>query len=188
MQNIKVILASKSPRRKELLKNLFDDFEIITADVEERCEDDYLVEKRPELFAVMKGKPVSDSNKEALVISADTMVLVDEIALGKPKSRDEAYAMLSMLSGRAHKVITGVYLAYMGKSLSFSSETMVEFYKLDKEDIEEYINTGECYDKAAGYGIQGKAAPFVKKIYGDYFNVVGLPIGEIKNILKFFIK
>ena len=110
MNNIKVILASKSPRRKELLKYIFDKFDIIIPNVEEKCDDSYPPEKRPELFAVMKGKDIAEKNTDSLVISADTMVLVSDIILGKPKTVDEATAMISILSGRTHKVITGVYL------------------------------------------------------------------------------
>lgn len=188
MKNTKVILASKSPRRNELLRYLFDDFEIISSNVEEICDDSYPPEKRPELFAVMKGKDIAQNNLDSLVIAADTMVLVSDIILGKPKTKDEAIAMLSILSGRVHKVITGVYLSYQGKSISFSSETNVEFYKMSAEEIIQYIESNEWIDKAGGYAIQGKAAPYIKSINGDYFNVVGLPIGEIRNILKFFIK
>lgn len=188
MENIKVILASKSPRRNELLKYLFNEFEIIPSNVEEKCDNSYPPEKRPELFAVMKGKDIAENYYDNLVISADTMVFVSDIILGKPQTKDEAYAMISMLSGRTHKVITGVYLSYKGKSISFSSETIVEFYKISNKEILDYIETGECYDKAGGYAIQGQAAPFVKSINGDFFNVVGLPIGEIKNTLKYIIK
>lgn len=188
MNNIKVILASKSPRRKELLKYIFDKFDIIIPNVEEKCDDSYPPEKRPELFAVMKGKDIAEKNTDSLVISADTMVLVSDIILGKPKTVDEATAMISILSGRTHKVITGVYLSYKGKSISFSTETTVEFYKLTDEDIKQYVSTNEWQDKAGGYAIQGKAAPYIKSIYGDYFNIVGLPIGEIRNVLKFFLK
>ena len=188
MEKLKVILASQSPRRKELLKYLFDDFDIITSNIDEKCDASYPIDKRPELFAVMKGKNISGKYQDSLVISADTMVLIDDIALGKPNSKEEAFAMISLLSGRTHKVITGVYIAYKGKSISFSSETLVEFYKLSNEEIFQYISTDECVDKAGAYGIQGKAATFVKSINGDYFNVVGLPIGAINNVLKFFIK
>lgn len=188
MENINVILASKSPRRKELLAFLFNDFEVITSNIVETCDDSYQPEKRPELFAVMKGKEIAEKHYDSLVISADTMVLIEDIILGKPKSKDEAIAILSILSGRTHKVITGVYLSYKGKSISFSSETLVEFYKLSSDEIIQYINTNEWVDKAGGYAIQGKAAPYIKSINGDYFNVVGLPIGEIRNVLKFLIK
>ncbi len=188
MNIINVILASASPRRKELLSVIFDKFQIVVSDVEENVPDGIKNENQPEYLARLKALDVAKSNPDSLVIGADTSVLADGIILGKPKSKDEAYDMLKLLSGRSHKVITGCCICLNGKSHSFSVTTYVNFYELSEGEINNYIDTLEPYDKAGGYGIQSKGGLFVKGIRGDYFNVVGLPVAELKREIDNFIK
>lgn len=180
-----IILASASPRRQELLSLICDDFKIEPADIDETVDSKIDVEKIPELLAAKKGEYVfNNGHSDDIVIGCDTGVFIDNHMLGKPKDKDDAFKMLSELSGRTHKVITGCAVFCKGKSLSFSQVTEVEFYKLTKPEIEEYISTGEPMDKAGAYGIQGKGAVFVKGIKGDYFNVVGLPVALLKRKLS----
>lgn len=181
-----VVLASGSPRRKELLKFIFDDFDIEVSKKEEIVPSSISAEKTPEYLSFLKGEDIAKKHPENLVISADTIVLLNDKILGKPKDKNEAFEMLSDLSGNTHKVITGCSLFLNGKHKSFSTETSVIFYELSVKEINEYINTLEPYDKAGGYGIQAMGGLFVKSIVGDYNNVVGLPIAELKREIKAF--
>ncbi len=181
--NINVVLASSSPRRHELLKMLFSEFEVCPADINEENLPDIPVFEVAEFLAAEKAKAISCKN--ALVIACDTVVISEDKILGKPKSTEDAIAMLSQLSEKTHVVVTGVCLCYNDKSISFSEKTEVEFYNLSKKDILAYIATGEPFDKAGAYGIQGLGAFFVKGIKGDYYNVVGLPVARLRQeILK----
>ncbi len=179
-----VILASASPRRRELLKLIFNEFKVIPSDAEEIVPKGISAEKTAEYLAELKSKAVAEKYPQYTVIGADTCVVVDNVILGKPKDKEDAKRMMQMLSGRTHKVITGCAIVKNGVISSFSVETEVEFYNLTYAEIEDYINTAEPYDKAGGYGIQGKASLFVKGIKGDYFNVVGLPVAELNQKLK----
>ncbi len=179
-----LILASASPRRRELLSLITDRFEILPSDAEEVVPSSINANETAEYLAVLKAKAVAQKYPEKTVIGADTCVVIDNIILGKPKNKENARQMMKLLSGKTHKVITGCAIVENNKITSFSVETEVEFYPLDDTEIEEYINTPEPYDKAGGYGIQGKAALFVKGIKGDYFNVVGLPVAELNKRLK----
>lgn len=189
-----IILASASPRRQELLKLIYKDFQIVPAQIDERADVDN-VEKAPEKIAEKKALSIAQSYPESLVIGCDTAVIVDDIILGKPKDKEEAEKMLRLLSGRKHKVITGCCLCLNGKIRSFSQVTLVEFYLLSNEEIEEYLNTPEeqstaqyqWQDKAGGYGIQSRAGLFVKGIDGDYNNVVGLPCSRLYREIKDFL-
>ena len=185
---MKVILASKSPRREQLLKAIFDEFEIIPSACEEVVPSDILSEKVAEHLAKIKAKDVAKEHKNALVIGADTVVIANGEILGKPKSEAQAVKMLEKLSGKIHTVVTGCCLCFGDKTCSFSQSTKVEFYSLSKSEIENYVKTGEPMDKAGAYGIQGKGALLVKKIDGDYFNVVGLPIARLKREIDEFLK
>ena len=122
-----------------------------------------------------------------VVIGSDTGVFIDGTMLGKPENKEQAREMLKLLSGKTHKVITGCSVFYKGQNISFSEVTEVEFYHLTDSEIEEYIATGEPMDKAGAYGIQGKGALLIKRIKGDYYNVVGLPVGALKQKLKLFV-
>lgn len=176
-----IILASKSPRRKELLSLITEDFIIKTADVDETLPKGIKPDKAVEYLSKIKAEPFD--NGTDTVIGADTVVAIDGRILGKPKNRDDAFNMLKMLSGRAHSVFTGVTVIRPDQSITFSVETKVKFFDLTDEEINRYINTDEPYDKAGAYAIQGKGSLFVEKIDGDYFNVVGLPISTLNKYL-----
>lgn len=178
------ILASNSPRRQELLKLVINEFKVIPSNIEENVPDGIAPCDCPEYLARLKVEDISAKFLDDTVIGADTSVIIGEKILGKPKDTDEARQMLSMLSGKTHKVITGCAVCKSGKCSSFSSVTDVEFYRLSKREIDDYILTGESFDKAGAYGIQGKGALLVKKISGDYFNVVGLPVAELARFIK----
>ncbi len=182
------ILASQSPRRLELLKLITPNFEVIPADINESLPDTVAPDFGPEFLAVKKAAHIAKSHEDCLVIGADTSVLLGSTVLGKPKSTDEAREMLTALSGNTHRVITGCALFYKGKHLSFSEETAVEFYPLTDDEINRYIASDEPMDKAGAYGIQGGGSLFVKEIHGDYFNVVGLPVGRLNREIKNFLK
>lgn len=179
-----VILASGSPRRRELLKMIFDDFSVFAADIEEIVPENIKNEDAPEYLAKLKAMHIAKSNKNSLVIGSDTAVLLGDKILGKPKTTNEAKEMLLSLSGNVHRVITGCALVIGDNVISFSVTTEVEFLNLTDRQIEEYISSDEPYDKAGGYGIQQKGGLFVKKINGDYFNVVGLPVSMLNTKIE----
>lgn len=174
-----IILASGSPRRKELLETAGLDFEIIVADIEEKIPDGATPQEAVKALALQKAQAVANSHRESIVIGADTVVVCDGKILGKPKDEKDAFNMLRMLSGRSHTVCTGVALIKGDKIKNFCDETEVEFHTLSDKEIEAYVSTGEPMDKAGAYGIQGKGCVLVKRINGDYFNVVGLPVSRV---------
>lgn len=176
-----LILASKSPRRKELLSVITEDFVIKAADVDETLPVGISPKEAVEYLSKIKAQPFANDNDT--VIGADTVVAIDDKILGKPKDSTDAFNMLKRLSGRYHSVFTGVTVIKADKSITFSAETRVKFFQLTDEEIEKYILTGEPFDKAGAYGIQGKGAMLVEKIDGDYFNVVGLPINLLGRCL-----
>lgn len=182
-----IILASASPRRRELLQLITPSFEIRPADVDETVPEGMKGREYCEYIARKKGEAVALCHHDALVISADTAVIVDDVILGKPSDREEAFKMLSMLSGRTHSVVTGCCLFYKGKSVTFSEETKVTFYHLDDGEITAYIDTLDPFDKAGGYGIQTKGVLLVKGIEGDYNNVVGLPVSRLYREISEFL-
>lgn len=182
---MRIILASKSPRRREILATVGLDFEIITSEADESC-DESDPEKKVEILAERKGRAVEELLTErgeeltdTLVIASDTLVHMDGSVLGKPTDRDNAREMLKALSGRGHFVSSGVYLSYEGRGVASHMTTAVKFACMSDEEIEKYLDTDEPYDKAGAYGIQGIASLFIEGIEGDYFNVVGLPIRRL---------
>ena len=181
-----VILASKSPRRSELLGMMGISFEVISKDVPEVCPAGMKAEETAPFLAMIKAEAVAEDHPERVVIGADTTVILDGEALGKPESEEDAFMMLRKLSGRTHKVVTGVALIGKGKKEVFASETEVTFYQLSDEEIRSYIETGDPMDKAGAYGIQSGGARFVREIKGDYYTVVGLPAAEVARRLKEF--
>lgn len=184
----KVILASQSPRRQELIKLIYDNVEILPAQCDESLPEGIKAREAVEYLSKIKNEATAKlTDKENLIISADTVVAVDGVVLGKPVNKDDARRMISFLSGKVHQVYTGVTLSVNEKSVTFSEKTDVEFYALTENEIEEYINTPEPYDKAGAYGIQGKAGLLVKGIKGDYYNVVGLPVARLKREILEFI-
>ncbi len=181
---MKLVLASKSPRRSEILRNAGIDFTVRVADADETIPDGTKPEDAVVFLAAKKALAVERADDET-VLGADTIVVLDDKILGKPKDKDDAYNMIKSLSGRVHSVFTGVCAVGNGMSLTFAEETKVEFYPLSEDEINDYINTDEPYDKAGAYGIQGLASKFIRGIQGDYFNVVGLPVGSVyKKIIK----
>lgn len=201
--NKRIILASASPRRREILSQVGLSFEIKVSQAEEKTESRIPSEMVMELSG-LKAEDIfaslsEEERKETLVIGADTVVAQNGIVMGKPKNVERAAEMLDSLQGKVHYVYTGVTLIWENKKLSpdgiltgevcrksFFEETAVEIYPMTKEEIRDYIKTGDPMDKAGAYGIQGIFAAHIKGITGDYYNVVGLPIGrlcqEIKNI------
>jgi septum formation protein len=185
----KVVLASASPRRQELIKLIFDSVEILPADCDETLPEGIGAREAVEYLSKIKNDASAKlTEKENLVISADTVVAVDNEILGKPVDKEDARRMISLLSGKVHQVYTGVTLSLNGKTKTFSEKTNVEFFDLTENEIEEYISSKEPYDKAGAYGIQGKAGLLVKGINGDYYNVVGFPIARLKREIEEFIK
>lgn len=179
-----LILASASPRRKELLKNITEDFKIIVAKTDETLDEKIAPKDVPEFLATKKARAVREMNPNDTVIGSDTIVLLGDKILGKPVSREDAFNMLKELSGNVHSVITGCCICEGEKEITFSCETKVEFFPLTNEEIYAYLDTNEPYDKAGSYGIQGVGSLFVKEIMGDYFNVVGLPVSMLNKVLK----
>lgn len=179
-----IVLASKSPRRNELLKQEIDDF-IVDVAIKPEKHPFFIIPSRVPLYlAKQKVKEVYKRHKDALIIGADTIVLIDNNILGKPKDKEDAKRMISMLQGKTHQVITGVYLKSKDFSKSILCKTDVTFKEMTNEEIDEYCNLETIYDKAGAYAIQGEAHDLVTKIKGSYNNVVGLPIELIKDYLK----
>ena len=180
------ILASASPRRKEILANAGYSFEIIVSDADENITEALSPEKTVEELARRKAMAVLGDNEDAVVFGCDTVVAVDGKILGKPTDDEDAFNMLSMLSGKTHTVSTGVCICSKEKTEMFSNTTEVEFYRLSEETIRSYIATGECSDKAGSYGIQGYGNVLVREIKGDYFSVMGLPVSQASRVLSEF--
>ena len=180
-----IILASASPRRKELLEKLDLEFSVCPADIDESLLPDEDAGMYPLRTAVQKAMAVAKTAENAIIIAADTVVVLDDRILGKPKDEKEAKEMLQRLSGREHIVITGIGVVdtVSGRTLSATEQTIVYFHPLRDEEIDAYIATGECMDKAGSYGIQGKGSLLVRKIDGDYFNVMGLPLSRLYRLL-----
>lgn len=180
------IVASASPRRKELLSNIGFSFEVIPSDADESCDGELTPVELVRELALRKAKSVFEKNTDAVVLGCDTVVEYGGTVLGKPESREDAKRMLRMLSGKIHNVHTGVCITDSENTVSFEKNVRVEFYELTDELIDAYVASGECDDKAGSYGIQGKGCVLVKGIEGDYFSVVGLPVAETARVLWSF--
>ena len=176
-----ILLASASPRRKELLSQICE-FEVKVSYCDENCDIKDPCQLVKEL-SLRKARAISAGNDDT-IIGADTVVTIDGKILGKPHSEDEAKAMLKTLSGRTHSVFTGVTVIKGQKICSFAEKTDVTFYDLDDMMIDSYVASGEPMDKAGSYGIQEKGCVLVKGICGDYFNVVGLPVAALYRVLN----
>ena len=183
-----IILASQSPRRQELIRKITDDFEVITADEPDILPEGITPEEAPVYLASCKAGAVAAANPGKTVIGADTVVILDDEIMGKPAGGRDARRMLKALSGKKHKVVTGCCIIRGDRRHAFSDTTGVEFYPLSDSEIDDYIATGEPFDKAGAYGIQGQGALLVKGITGDYFNVMGLPVAMLKRELESFVK
>lgn len=179
-----LILASQSPRRRELLTQIGLEFEVYPAGGEEKITSDDPVEVVKELSsqkaaAVRMERKELEREEDWMILGADTIVVYEGKILGKPKDEKDAIDMLTMLQGNTHSVYTGVTLLKKEETIVFAEETKVTMYPMSAEEIQWYVDTKEPMDKAGAYGIQGYCARFVKEIQGDYNNVVGLPIGRI---------
>lgn len=190
----KIVLASASPRRRELLEQIGMEFEVIPSDIEEKVESRVPCEMVMELSG-MKAMDIFEKlplekRTSVIVAGADTVVAFKERIMGKPSDRKNAEEMLSLLQGKTHQVYTGVTLVWQKEKeeppskLSFYEKTEVSMYPMSMQEIGRYVDTGEPMDKAGAYGIQGKCAAFIKEICGDYYNVVGLPIGRLYQEIK----
>ncbi|MBL4951240.1 Maf family protein [Neobacillus sp. OS1-32] len=182
MQNL--ILASSSPRRKELLENLHLTFAISSSEVDESYNPKLTPEEVVMELAERKARAVFNQHRDAYVIGADTIVVANEQILGKPADEAEAISMLHSLSGKQHHVYTGVSIVSQTNSTKFYEKTEVWFWELTDNEITTYVKSGEPFDKAGAYGIQQLGSLLVKKIHGDYFTVVGLPVSRTLRELK----
>lgn len=181
-----VILASQSPRRKELLQRVVPQFDIVPADIDEEVKPcmtptEYVLE-----MATQKARFIAKTHPEALIIGCDTIVTIDNQVLGKPVSRADGFRMLKALSGREHHVYTSVTLIEGDQEASVTVPSKVTFYELTDEEINTYLDTEEYADKAGAYGIQGQGALLIKSIEGDYYTIMGLPIARLSRMLKSF--
>ena len=181
-----IILASASPRRKEILENTNVKFKIMSSMIEELTLDNESPCQMVMRLAFEKGMDVASRQKSDLIISADTIVVLDNNILGKPKDEIQAREMIKSLSGRSHQVITGISLINLDNNKKIIDYVIsnVKFKSLSEQDINDYIATKESLDKAGAYGIQGYGALLVDEIQGDYFNIVGLPISRLSDLLK----
>jgi len=180
-----IYLASKSPRRRDLLKQLGVKFRLVIPEVSEKIS-----ERNPKRFAMrlarQKVESVEKNIKKGIIIGVDTVVVINNKILGKPKDKNDARMMIKLLSNKKHKVISGLYILSKpnNRAILTSEMTKVKFRKLSDNEIEKYISSREPYDKAGAYGIQGKAKIFIENISGCYYNVVGLPIYQLLACLK----
>ena len=180
----RVVLASKSPRRQQLLKEIVENFDIDVSTSEEKVGKFVPLKKVPVYLAHQKAKEVYKRNKDALVIGADTVVIVNNQILGKPKDKEDVRRMITMLSNNTHIVVTGVSLISKKFKKKFSCITKVTFRKMSEEEINQYCELETVYDKAGAYAIQAEAGQYISKIQGDYNNVVGFPVDMIKKYIN----
>ncbi|MCD5002163.1 septum formation protein Maf [Enterococcus saccharolyticus] len=180
-----VILASQSPRRKELLRLLIEDFTILPADIDETIHETDEPTEYVSRMAQEKAAVISRQYPEDLVIASDTIVANNRI-LGKPTSRAHAKEMLLSMSGKTHSVYTAVVLQTATKKVQRLASAEVTFYPLTEDEIDRYLEKNEYMDKAGAYGIQGSAAVFVEKVVGDFYSIVGFPVGLVNQLLKEF--
>jgi len=179
-----VILASSSPRRKELFDFLGVKYQIVTKDVKETIDQNLLPEEQAMDLAFQKASAVFKDNKDKIVLGFDTLVYTQTEILGKPKDKKDAKRMLELLSGKTHMVVTGTAILTKEVSHSFYSKTAVTFYPLTESEIDKYVESLEPLDKAGAYAVQGYGARFVERIEGDYFTVMGMPVSRIYQEFK----
>lgn len=180
-----IVLASQSPRRAHLLRMLGFQFDVVPADIDETYHHHESGPVHAERLAKEKAEFIARSRPDAIVIGSDTVVVIDDDVLGKPKTKDEAVQMLMRLQGRTHYVATGIAVAAPGHQLAHDIETVdVRFREFDRARAEAYVDTGEPMDKAGAYGIQGFGAALVECVRGDYFAVMGLPLQRMIRMLE----
>ena len=186
MFNFDIVLASNSPRRKAILSQVHQNFIVQPSNINE----DFTIELQPKAFCERwsrkKAKNIAESHSDKLVIGADTIVVNDDKILGKPKNQRESFAMLESLSGKTHKVLTGVSLIHLelGINYTFNESTDVTFCTLSNDDIRNYVDKYKPYDKAGSYGIQDGFSVYVKRINGCFYNVMGFPIYRFNRFYK----
>ena len=180
----KIVLASGSPRRRELLSKLYDKFDIITSEVDESLDEGITPICGVEMLAVRKGAAVAAMlADDSVIVSSDTLVEIGGVPLGKPTSREDAYRMLSMLSGNYHNVHTGIAVHYAGGVVSGVASARVKFKPLTDEEIYAYIDGGEPMDKAGAYAIQGEGGKFIEGYDGDFDTIMGLSVSLTKSLI-----
>jgi septum formation protein len=182
--DLQVILASSSPRRRQLLDLIGIAHEVQPADIDETYLAGEIPEAHAERLAREKAETIAAHNHELVIIAADTIVVIDGMVLGKPRDVADAERMLAMLSGRTHTVMTAVAVAHESRTVSYVEIVDVTFMPLDSDDIRRYVATGEPMDKAGAYGIQGYGATIVRRIDGDYFAVMGLSLVRLVGLLR----
>ena len=186
---MKIILASGSPRRRELMKYIVQDFEAVSLDTDETLPDGIDPMRASEYLANVKALAAAIKYPDSVVIGCDTTVICKGDILGKPHTKEECISCITLLSNaRTHQVVTGCSIMYGDMIESFSEITDVSFRELSDEEIEKYASTDEPYDKAGGYGIQGLGSELIYNIDGDFFNVVGLPVTRLYQELKKFLR
>ena len=181
---MRIVLASKSPRRQELLRKIYNEFEVYPSSVREWLPKNIEADHAAGFLASQKACDVSQASQGDVVIGCDTVVVCENEILGKPKNRADAYMMLKKLAGKTHIVYTGVCVVSKNGDFSFTEATKVVFDEMTNDEINEYLNSEDVMDKAGAYAIQGLAGKFISKIDGDYYNVVGLPVRRLYRELK----
>lgn len=183
--NPRIVLASQSPRRADLLRMLGFQFDVVPADIDETYHPHENGPDHARRLAREKAAFIAGSRPDAIVIGSDTVVVIDGRVLGKPKSKDQAFEMLMNLQGRTHQVATGIAVAAPGRRIEHDIETVdVRFREFDEEKARAYVETGEPMDKAGAYGIQGYGASLVEWVRGDYFAVMGLPVQRMIRLFE----
>jgi septum formation protein len=184
---VRLVLASRSPRRADLLRAAGFAFDVDPAEIDESVMPGETASAYVERLAILKAREVAGRRAEDLVLGADTAVVVDGDILGKPVDVLEARSMLRRLAGRAHEVVTGVAVCRGAELRATVERSLVHFTPLSEDDLTWYVSSGEPFDKAGGYGIQGLASRFADRIEGSYTNVVGLPVGLTVGLLRSFV-
>ena len=184
----KLILASASPRRKQLLEMIGVSCKVVPSNIEEKLNPRLKPKSQAESLSLQKAEHVAQKYEDAFILAADTFISIHDEILGKPKDREDAKRMLRKLSGKTHSVFTGFSIidTKRGKAISRSCETKVSMKKLTQREIDEYVKKEDLLDKSGSYAIQGIAAIFIEKIEGDFFNIVGLPVYTVAQELKRF--
>lgn len=182
-----IILASASPRRRELISKIAENYRVEVSSAEEILPEGIDALKAPEYLAELKADAVAKDYNGQIVIGCDTVVILEGKILGKPKDREDAFCMLKSLSGKTHFVVSGVCITDSATKAVFSTKSEVTFKTLSDREINDYIDTDECWDKAGAYAIQGGAGKFVESVSGSVYNIIGFPISQIKKelLLKF---
>lgn len=191
LNKYRLILASSSPSRKLLFEQVKVDFEVLVSGVDESVPDNFTPEETVKTLAQRKAKAVwqtLDETENVIVVAADSVVSIDDKILGKPKDKKHAFEMLKSLSGRTHRIFSGVCILTKDAQEVFANMTEVTFYKLTDEEISDYVETGEPMGKAGSYGIESKGVLLIKSICGDYSNIVGIPIAETLRKINKMVK